>query len=49
MNAGLLVRVIEHELGSTILARNREISFDYHSSGRIMLAEILPTQEQEVA
>lgn len=41
--------IIEHELGFSVFARNRKVSFDDHRSGGIMLAEVLPAQEQKVA
>ena len=49
MNAGLLMRVIEHKLGFSIFARDREIGFNDNCSGGVMSAKVLPSQEQKVA
>ncbi len=49
MNASLLLGIVEHELGSSILARNRKVSLHDYRAGRVMLAEVLPAQKQEVA
>ena len=41
--------IIEHKLGFSIFARNRQVGFYDHRSGRIMFAKVFPPQEQKIA
>lgn len=42
------MRIVENELGFSVLARHREVGFDNDRFCRIVLTEILPAQEQKI-